>query len=158
MTDPTADAVKQDDCRAKWALASGDEMLLVGEDGVGLNAGGHVIVKPLREWHALANTRPQPAPPVGEPDFKSIADEAMNDDGSLRAVLIRYFRRMYRLGLAARPKIEEPEITTTHFHGQPRKLSVVLHALAAQENNDGDEGNAMQAAADYIAGFGTTRQ
>lgn len=44
----------------------------------------------------------------------------------------------------------EPEIITNHFFRKPRKLTEVLFALAAQENNDGDEGDAMQEAANYI--------
>ena len=147
MTNPTADAAKQDDHRAKWTLASGDEMFLVGEDGVGLNAGGHVIVKRLREWHALANTSPQPAPPEGEPDDcyervphgtvdvknfqlqelhesidkllgvvqrgQSLCASATNDvardkfNEGLNA-LPRWIRD--RLGLAARPKVEDVDI------------------------------------------------
>jgi hypothetical protein len=44
----------------------------------------------------------------------------------------------------------EPVIVTNHFHNRPMPLSSVLYALAAQEGNDGDEGNAMQMAAEFI--------
>lgn len=44
---------------------------------------------------------------------------------------------------------EEIMIDTLHF-GKPMPLVSVLYALAAQENNDGDEGNAMQAAAEVL--------
>ena len=37
-------------------------------------------------------------------------------------------------------------IRTAHFHGKEMPLVSVLYALAGQEGNDGDEGNAMQAA------------
>ena len=47
-------------------------------------------------------------------------------------------------------KLQEPMIITDHFRRKTLPLSSVLYALASQENNDGDEGNAMQAAADYI--------
>ena len=43
----------------------------------------------------------------------------------------------------------EPVIKTEHF-GAYAPLTSVLYALAAQEGADGDEGNAMQAAADFI--------
>ena len=46
-----------------WATNMDDEgyadvLFLVGDKppfGVGINCGGHVIVKPLREWHRLAS-------------------------------------------------------------------------------------------------------
>lgn len=39
---------------------------------------------------------------------------------------------------------------TAHFNGKDVPLVTVLRALSAQEGNDGDEGNAMQEAADEI--------
>ena len=48
------------------------------------------------------------------------------------------------------PRLEEPFLTTNHFHGKDLPLSAVLFALASQEGNDGDEGNAMQAAGEFI--------
>ena len=41
-------------------------------------------------------------------------------------------------------------IKTDHFHGREMPLTSVLFALAAQEGNDGDAGNAMQAAGEEI--------
>jgi hypothetical protein len=41
-------------------------------------------------------------------------------------------------------------IRTAHFHNREVPLTSVLFALAAQENNDGDQGNAMQAAGDEL--------
>ena len=41
-------------------------------------------------------------------------------------------------------------IRTHHFGGREMPLITVLRALAAQEGNDGDEGNAMQMAADVL--------
>ncbi|KKN90016.1 hypothetical protein LCGC14_0231280 [marine sediment metagenome] len=42
------------------------------------------------------------------------------------------------------------KIATQHYHGKELPISAVLHGFAGQENNDGDEGNTMQAAGDYI--------
>lgn len=41
-------------------------------------------------------------------------------------------------------------IAFSHFGGKDVKITTALYSLAAQENNDGDEGNLMQKAADYI--------
>lgn len=46
--------------------------------------------------------------------------------------------------------IKTPMIHTHHFGGREMPLITVLRALAAQEGNDGDEGNAMQMAADVL--------
>ena len=43
-----------------------------------------------------------------------------------------------------------PSLDSPHFLGRKVPLTKVLRALAAQEGNDGEEGNALQAAADYI--------
>lgn len=51
------------------------------------------------------------------------------------------------------PKPEEPFITTHHFGGKSLPLSAVLFALASQEGNDGDEGNAMQLAGETLRKF-----
>ena len=34
-----------------------DSIFVTETGGIGINCGGHVIVKPLREWHALARFR-----------------------------------------------------------------------------------------------------
>ena len=41
-------------------------------------------------------------------------------------------------------------IKTNHFHGNELPISAVCFALAGQEGNDGDEGNTLQAAGQYI--------
>lgn len=43
----------------------------------------------------------------------------------------------------------EAALYTQHF-GRVMPLTTVLYSLAAQEGNDGDEGNVMQAAADEL--------
>lgn len=42
------------------------------------------------------------------------------------------------------------KIKANHFHGREVPLGSLLSALAAQEGNDGDEGNAMQGAYDLL--------
>jgi hypothetical protein len=44
-----------------------------------------------------------------------------------------------------------PRIKTSHFWQQEMPLVTVLRALSSQENNDGDEGNAMAAAGDLLS-------
>lgn len=59
MDDQSAKAEKT---HILWAtnmddLGYADILFLVGDEppyGVGINCGGHIIVKPLREWHRLA--------------------------------------------------------------------------------------------------------
>lgn len=58
--------------------------------------------------------RPQPAPPEGEPDFEkegaALFSKCMTRVGwDWRSMAIEFGRRMYRLGLAARPKVEDAE-------------------------------------------------
>jgi hypothetical protein len=48
------------------------------------------------------------------------------------------------------PAVPQPLIKTQHFGSKELPLASVLFALAGQENNDGDEGNAMQAAGEFI--------
>ena len=54
--------------REIWRLSDGDsyiDRIFVTEGGgIGIDCGGHVIVKPVREWHRLAD---QPAQATGEP-------------------------------------------------------------------------------------------
>jgi hypothetical protein len=35
----------------------GDYIFVTGDGGIGMNVGGHVIVKPLREWFDLAREK-----------------------------------------------------------------------------------------------------
>lgn len=44
-------------------------------------------------------------------------------------------------------------LKTSHFSGQEMPVVTVLRALASQENNDGDEGNAMAIAGDLLSGL-----
>lgn len=53
-------------------------------------------------------------------------------------------------GITAVKFCDEPMIRTNHFHNELFPLTSVLFALASQENNDGDEGKAMNAAAEEI--------
>lgn len=61
----------------------------------------------------ISNTRPQPAPPAGEPDFMRDAETFARKENAPFGVerLLRQFgQRMYRLGLAAQPKVEDAEV------------------------------------------------
>jgi hypothetical protein len=69
---------------------------------------------------------------------------------AVRAVLhwqaMELLKRTTRLGFEPVQTI----IQTGHFHGREMPLTAVLFALAGQEGNDGDEGNAMQAAGEAL--------
>lgn len=47
--------------------------------GIGINVGGHVIVKPLREWHALAVAGSDPGIPVYA--SRDATDNVLGKDG-----------------------------------------------------------------------------
>jgi hypothetical protein len=52
--------------RELWREREGDyyanSIHVTEHGGVGINVGGHVIVKPLTDWHALARTPPHAHP------------------------------------------------------------------------------------------------
>jgi len=58
-----------------------------GREGIGIDAGGHCIVKPVRAWYALAAAAP-PAPEAGEPpndeaEFTGTNTDRRTDFGAL---------------------------------------------------------------------------
>lgn len=128
MTDPTADAAKLRDDLTKL-LAHIEDGPYIGAVGVAdavLNWAAENIADLSRELArgTLQNSRPQPAPPEGEPNFAREADMLLPDDfpsstdpnapytrgyrrQNLADEIAAELRRAYRLGLAARPKIKD---------------------------------------------------
>ena len=147
MTDPTADAAKLPTCPFPWR----------GDEGT--------IRQCVERGHCGCgeNTRPQPAPPDGEPNFGSakwrsqlaqrLAEEVWEifanggfPAGQFTEAVYRHLLPILddRLGLAARPKVEddpamvELEVATaiqTLLDGSMKPIAALLERLAGDLQN-----------------------
>lgn len=93
-------------------------------------------------WNRRANTRPQPAPPEGEPDLRRRLDEMYVIYGAAHAALsklgvpamngeivIELEERIRRLGLAARPKVEDADADVATLCDELRRPSGIGEPL-----------------------------
>lgn len=135
---------------AQWVCADDAfqiEVEEIPEEEGGLHHGTATAWMPL----VPANTRPQPAPPAGEPDWQAIVNELdqvfrqHHTDADVMAILKK------RLSLAARPKVENTEIVA-HIallrmlgcvggpldHAAVRKAADLLERLAQQQRRECD--------------------
>lgn len=138
MTDPTADDAKLLPCPTFWVVERFENERSAGywsggnsrafltdiekavhfcrrEDAMWTIIGWHWGDVQITEHAYVENTRPQPAPPAGEPDWEQVIEQAffvlsiktLNRD-EFRAELIALARHAY--GLAARPKVDDAEV------------------------------------------------
>lgn len=123
MTDPTADAAKLLPCPFCGGVAEckPDEVGSGGQHVPPYWAAcrtckvafmGHTSEEAASRW----NTRPQPAPPADEPNFEKLLAAWQEDYNNGRGALVydsfaHYCCvHAYRLGLSARPKVEDAEV------------------------------------------------
>lgn len=159
MTNPTpTEAAKLLPC--PWCASTPDQYAAKGEQ---VETTGHVwcgnlqcslqpkVQAPtLNEAINAWNTRPQPAPPAGEPDFMGDTLELLIRHGMADAArtqplcrdIAASFKRMYRLGAASRPKVED---------GPGSYVEKLLGDRAVQQIRAGDAENLVSELEDKLA-------